>query len=295
MALELGHLAQFFEVARRGSFTSAARALRIQQPSVSRSVKLLEDALGVQLLERRPRGVELTASGERVFEIATRLFEEASRIERITEPDRAELKGPLRVAAAGAVASRLAPDAIAKLVAEHPRVWPMVFSGPAAMAADRIASGDLELGLYFYVERLPPVLEVRELVDVPFYLVVRRDRARDKATLASFIGSREVEGDRARRFPALDRLRRQVPEASIRISTNDIEAHLRMVEAGLGVSILPGFIVDAELRARRLANVLPDAKFRFPLLLVTRKRRTLSRAADAFVAQVLASLEPAGA
>src|SRR5436190_12975247 len=110
MAYELGHLAQFYEVAKRGSFTVAARTLRIQQPSVSRSVKLLEEALGVRLLDRKPRGVALTPMGERVFEIATRLFEEASNIERVVESGRAELRGPLRIAAAGAVASRLAPD-----------------------------------------------------------------------------------------------------------------------------------------------------------------------------------------
>jgi DNA-binding transcriptional LysR family regulator len=290
MPYELGHLAQFFEVVRRGSFTRAARVLRIQQPSVSRSVKLLEQALGAQLLERKPRGIALTPAGERVYAIATRLFEEANNIERVIESESAVLRGPLRIAAAGGIASRLAPDALVALVADHPEVWPMVFSGPASQAADRIASGDFELGLYFYVERMPPALEVRELIDVPFHLVVRRDRARDRATLASFIGSREVEGDRARVFPALDRLRRAVPEARIRFSTNDIEAHLRMVEAGAGVSILPRFVVASGLASRRLADVLPDAKFRFPLLLITRKRRVLSQAADVLVSAIISTL-----
>jgi DNA-binding transcriptional LysR family regulator len=290
MAFELGHLVHFFEVAKRGSFTRAAQALRIQQPSVSRSVGLLEQALGVRLLERQPRGVELTSAGARVYEAAARLFEEASNIERISDAERGELRGPLRIAAAGAVASRLAPDAIAALIEAHPDVWPMVFSGPASMAAPRIANGDFELGLYFYAERLPATLEVRELIDVPFSIVVRRDRRRDQATLARFIGSREVEDDRARRFPAIERLRRTVPDVKIRISTNDIEAHLRMVEAGLGVSILPRFVVAEGLAARRLADVIPDARFRFPLLLVTRKRRVLSEAGAALVSAIVSAL-----
>ncbi len=288
MPFELGHLAQFFEVARRGSFTAAARSLRIQQPSVSRAIKLLEEALGVQLLERRPRGVALTGVGERVFEVAARLFEEASNIDRIADSARGVLRGPLRIAAAGAVASRMIPDAIEQLVAAHPEVWPMVFSGPASLAADRIASGDLELGLYFYAERLPPSLEIQQLGAVPFHLVVRHDRRKHRATLASFIGSREVEGDRPRRFPTLERLKRIVPEAKIRISTNDIEAHLRMVEAGLGVSVLPRFVVADGLARRRLADVMPDVELAFPLLLVTRRHRVLSRAAAALVAAVAA-------
>jgi DNA-binding transcriptional LysR family regulator len=164
----------------------------------------------------------------------------------------------------------------------------MVFSGPASLAADRIASGDLELGLYFYAERLPPSLEIQQLGSVPFHLVVRHDRRKHRATLASFIGSREVEGDRPRRFPTLERLKRIVPEAKIRISTNDIEAHLRMVEAGLGVSVLPRFVVADGLARRRLADVMPDVELAFPLLLVTRRHRVLSRAAAALVAAVAA-------
>jgi DNA-binding transcriptional LysR family regulator len=281
--VELGHLAHFYAVARHESFTRAAIALRIQQPSVSRSVKLLEDALGVQLFERHPRRVVLTGAGQRIFDSCVKLFEEADNIERIAEAERGELRGPLRVAAAGAVASRLAPAAIAVLAKRHPDVWPMVFSGAVNTAAERIARGDFELGLYFYAERLPHALERREVATARFHLVVRADRARDRATLESFIGSREVEDDRADRFPTLDLLRKTVPKAKIRISTNDIEAHLRLVEAGLGVSVLPRFVVGAALAKRALRDVLPKEQLVFPLWLVTRKGRVLSRAAQAFV------------
>ena len=289
MAFELGHLAHFYAVARHESFTRGAAALRLQQPTVSRSVKLLEDALGLALLERRPRRVVLTAAGQRVFDACVRLFEEADNIARIAEDERGECRGPLRVAAAGAVASRLAPAAIATLASRHPAVWPMVFSSPASMAAERIARGDLELGVYFYAPQLPPALERRELALVRFHLVVRADRARSRATLASFIGSREVEDERADRFPTLDRLRRQVPDAAIKISTNDIEAHLRLVQAGTGVSVLPRFVVGPGLAARTLRDVLPRERLEFPLLLVTRRGRVLSRAAQAFVEAVVSA------
>jgi DNA-binding transcriptional LysR family regulator len=290
MHYELGHLAHFVQVARHRSFTRAARALRVQQPSVSRAVKLLEDALGVQLVVRRPRAIELTPAGERVLDAATRLFEEADNIAKLAQAARGDLRGPLRLAAAGAVASRLVPDAIAAIVGEHPDVWPMVISGPASMAAERIARGDLELGLYFYTDRLPRTLVQEPLVDVDFHLVVRADRARDRATLARFIGSREIEDERARAFPTLERLRRIVPEAQIRISTNDAEAHLRMVEAGLGVSVLPRFVAEAGLRSGALADVLPGARLAFPLYVVAPRRRVPSEAAQALLAAITARL-----
>src|SRR5258705_8977042 len=106
MSFELGHLAHFYAVARHESFTRAAAALRIQQPSVSRSVRLLEDALGVELLERHPRRAVLTGAGQRIFDACVRLFEEADNIDRIAEGERGEIRGPLRIAPAGAFASR---------------------------------------------------------------------------------------------------------------------------------------------------------------------------------------------
>lgn len=290
MSVELNHLAHFYAVARHKSFTLAARALRIQQPSVSRSVRLLEEALGVILFERHPRGIELTSVGRRVFDSASRLFEEVENVQRIAEDERGQCQGPLRLAAAGLVASRLVPDAVERLLARHPDVWPMVFSAPAAMAADRILRGDFEFGLYFYAEGLPDTLETRALAMVPFRLVVRADCRQSKKTLSNFIGSREVEDDRVKHFPTLDRLRKEIPSAQIRISSNDIESHLRFVEAGLGVSILPSFAVADALATGTLADVLPRENFSFPLLLVTRGRRVLSKAATYFIEGIVERL-----
>lgn len=283
MDASLPYLRHFYEVARQRGFTRAAEALRAQQPGMSRSVRMLEDQLGVRLIERAPRAFALTAAGERVFAACARIFAEVEQIRTIADEERGALSGPLRIAASGVLASRLIPDALAPLTAAHARLWPMIYSAPAAMGMARIASGELELGIYFYTPDVPPMLVVTPLVDVAFRLVVRRDRARHVPTLCSFIGSREVEDPRATQFPTLELLRRRYPAAKIRISTNDQEAHLRMVEAGLGVSILPEPLVREGLAKRRLRDVLPRETFRFPILVVTRQRSVLSAGARALL------------
>jgi DNA-binding transcriptional LysR family regulator len=95
---------------------------------------------------------------------------------------------------------------------------------------------------------------------------------------ARFIGSREIEEGHARKFPALERLRKDVPEAKLGISTNDISAHKEMVLNGLGVAILPEFMMDGDL-----VDLYPEENFQFPLILVTRKNGVLSRAAREFL------------
>ena len=283
MEAELPYLRHFYAVAQHGGFTRAAEALRTQQSNTSRSVKILEDRLGVKLIDRRGRRFALTGAGERVLAACARIFSDVEQIERIAEEERGSPAGPLRVGTSNVLASRVVPDAVAALLAKHPKLWPMIYSAPVAMGMSRIASGELELGLYFYVPEVPASLTAAPLADVTFRLVVRADRKHHEPTLTSFIGSREVEDPRTTGFPTLDRLRAKYPAAAIRVSSNDAEAHLRMVEAGLGVSILPQLLVAEGLRKKRLVDVLRGERFVFPLLLVTRRGHVLSLGAQRLI------------
>lgn len=72
--LNYHHLLYFWTVAREGSIAGAARTLHLSQPTISTQVKSLETALGAELLERRGRGLVLTATGEMVFAYADDIF-----------------------------------------------------------------------------------------------------------------------------------------------------------------------------------------------------------------------------
>ena len=61
--IDLRELEYFLAIAERRSFTAAAAELNITQPALTKSIRLLEDELGVQLFRRLPRGVELTPYG----------------------------------------------------------------------------------------------------------------------------------------------------------------------------------------------------------------------------------------
>ena len=278
MEASLPYLRHFFEVARQRGFTRAAEVLRAQQPGMSRSVRLLEQELGVTLIERSHRQFALTTAGERVFAACARIFAEVEEIENIANEER------------GVLASRILPDALGRLLAEHPRLWPMVYAAPSQMGMARILAGELDIGLYFYTPAVPAALVCEPLVELPFRLVVRADRAKHRPTLCSFIGSREVEDPRTTQFPTLERLRIKYPEARIRISNNDQEAHLRMVEAGVGVSILPELLVREGLARKRLVDVLKGERFKFPVLVVSRQRSTPSAAVRALLDKLTTSL-----
>jgi len=90
----------FVRVVETGSFSAAARHLRIGQPAVSKTVAQLEDRLGVQLLLRSPRGLTPTEAGQNFYERAKRSIEEADEAELAARGAGAELTGRLRFSAA---------------------------------------------------------------------------------------------------------------------------------------------------------------------------------------------------
>lgn len=159
---------------------------------------------------------------------------------------------------------------------KYPQVYPQIFSGPASSLLESIASGAFELGLFFHIPDLNDKLEIFHRIPFRYRLVVRKDLRRNKRVCESFIGSREIDDTSNCRFPTLERLKKDYPQARIRISSNNLTAHRQMVFEGLGVSILPEFLVKEDLREGVLADLYPNENFQFDLKAVKRKTAILS-------------------
>jgi DNA-binding transcriptional LysR family regulator len=281
--MDLRYLKEFYFVVREGGFTRASRVLRVQQPALSRAVRNLESSLGVTLLIREKRGVTLTPIGKQVFESCGQVLELASSIRTLTERQKTGCRGVLRFGAVGAVASGLVPKTHVAFLKEYPDVWPMTFSGNAPALLEKISTGELEFGLFFHLPKLPPLLECETLGKIPFKLVIARQKKGSLEVRRSFIGSREVEDEGNKAFPTLERMRKDDPQVRIRVSANDLCAHKELVLEGLGVSILPEFLVQRELKSGKLIALYPQEKFCFELNQVVRKGRVLSKAASLYL------------
>jgi DNA-binding transcriptional LysR family regulator len=110
------------EVAREGGFSRAAVNLHVAQQAVSRQVKVVEEALGVQLFERTNRGVDLTPAGEAFVEEARRALNAADRVgQRAQAAARGEV-GTLRLAYTLATVYETLPALIDALAAKHPEL-----------------------------------------------------------------------------------------------------------------------------------------------------------------------------
>lgn len=282
----------FYAVARAGSMSAAVSVLRMRQPGISKMIQTLERQLGTALLERKARGVEVTAAGAAVLASCERIFAEVSAVQDLHR-ERAAPRGEIFVAASDHVASYLLPPVIEQLRKTAPELVVRILTGAAHLITPGIAEGRPELGLFF---KVPPStsLDRAILALAPCQVVVGKRFARNADTLVSFIGSREVDDPSNRAFPTLAMLRRQRPETSITVSSSGLEAHKTLVRRGVGISILPLFMVEAEIASKELTVLNPEYTYFAELEVVTRRGRRPSRNTSAFLAEVRRSLRAFG-
>ena len=110
----------FLAAAQAGSFSGAARALGVAQPTVGRQVAALEQALGVTLFERVGRGLVLTAAGQDLVDQVQVMGEAAARLARVAAGRSTDLEGPVAITASEAVSAFLLGPAVARIRSQHP-------------------------------------------------------------------------------------------------------------------------------------------------------------------------------
>ncbi|QNP62429.1 LysR family transcriptional regulator [Streptomyces genisteinicus] len=143
---DLGALELLLAVARHGSLGRAARELGVTQPAASSRVRSMERQLGVALVERSPRGSRLTEAGSLVTDWARRVVEAAEAFDAGAQALRGRRDSRLRVAASMTIAEYLLPGWLIALRADRPGTAVSLLAGNSAAVADRLLSGEADLG-----------------------------------------------------------------------------------------------------------------------------------------------------
>src|SRR5919198_1057485 len=240
----------FRVVARERSFTRAARALALSQPSVSHQVAALEQEVGARLLDRAPGGLRLTRAGGLLLEhadaIAARFDLAALQLAEIAEDERTLL----RIGAFPTALADFVPSAVAQVRARHPGARVTVDEGAADELPDRVRSGELHLAVAFQDAALPrreyDDLERRDLLREPFLVAlppehelagqpaVRLIDLADEDWTAAFTDGLIVRACRAAGF-----------EPRLVSLTRDQLAIRALITRGLAVTLAPRLLAEA--------------------------------------------------
>ena len=257
--LSLNELAVFSEVARAGSFTQAAKHLGLSKASVSEQVGRLERDLGVQLLARTTRRLSLTEAGEACLRHAMRMRDEADAAVRAAARHHLEPIGLLRIACPQTFAEMYLVPAVAGMLEDHPSLSIEFAEGP--VATDLIGE---RFDMAVRIGSLPDsTLAARRIGWSRTGLVAAPAYVERHGGLASFESAEAADALRVLPLQTGESwtLKGQggaVRELSARTRfTANSGASVRQAAcAGLGMALLPGWMIAPDLRAGRLVSVL---------------------------------------
>ena len=172
-------LRAFAALARRRSFSAAARELRISQPAVSKHIADIEKRLGVRLIERRPRGGELTPAGEFLANHVLRAEALLVQAARTVTEFREQPTGSLTIAASGVPATYLLPEIALTFQRAYPNVRLRIVSAPSAQTMDTLRAHHAELAVVGGFAAAPE-LEAEPLVEEEIVVVAAPRLARQR-------------------------------------------------------------------------------------------------------------------
>ncbi|HEX8125120.1 MAG TPA: LysR substrate-binding domain-containing protein [Allosphingosinicella sp.] len=246
-------LRAFVAVVEYGGFSQAAARLLRGQSAVSLQIKRLEEQLGTRLLDRSPRGVQLTAEGEMIIGQARRILSlNEALIARAREP---ELHGTVRLGAPEDFATSRLPDILASFVRSHPGVALEVTCELTLELLARFDAGGLDIAL---VKREPAfALEgTRVWREQLVWVAGSREALREGEPLP-LVCSPIPCVYRRRATAGLDSIGRRWRVA---YSCGSLAGSHAAVRAGLGVTVLPKDMVPGDL------NILEEAEHGLPAL-----------------------------
>jgi DNA-binding transcriptional LysR family regulator len=294
MTADLRQLRSFVTIVRCGNFTRAAQQLGLSQPALSLSLRQLEAALGLRLLDRTTRSVGLTTDGLRLLPTAERLLIDFDAAIRDVKESAVERSSVLTVGCLMSLAVCLLPKAIAKFQRERSDITIKIIDGAVGAVLRAIRQGEAEIGFSSYWQAQPD-LEFRPLAEDRFVLVCRSDHRLAKQRQVSWSALKEEP------FLLLTRdtgLRRYLDEAFGDLITTVKPAFEvgtwaslgGLLGAGLGVTALPELATPSGFYGDLKQIPLVDPVIKREVGLVTRVGARLSPAAQSFVAIVESQL-----
>lgn len=258
---QLRALRLFSKVAALGSFQRVAVDEGITAQAVGKSIRQLEDHLGVRVLHRTTRRCSLTQEGQSLLDLTRAPLDELARALNVVNATSQQVAGPLRVSAAPSARVVLA-EPIARFCERHPRVRIELVTGNAfadtvdeqvdvGFRSGHQPRGDLVARRLFAVRQ--------QLCAAPSYLA-RHGTPDSIAALRQHrcTGFRDAQSGKLWPWdlPGADSAYAPDPV----FCTNDPETEVALVRAGIGIGLLDDITVASDLQAGRLVVVLPDVR-----------------------------------
>jgi LysR family hydrogen peroxide-inducible transcriptional activator len=292
--MEIHQLRYFLAIAQTGSFTGAAQACHVSQPSLSSQVAKLEDELGGPLIERSRKGARLTQRGElfrgRAAEALRQLESGRYELEELTGLKR----GSVTLGCLPTTGAYLLPPLLKAFGKAHPEIQVGLREESSPGLTQAILASDVELAITDEAG-LGAGIQAETLFSEPLWIALppgHRFQSRKKLDLASLAGEPLIlmKSGHGFRKIVLDALAKAGVDAKVVHDSGEIETVQALVQAGLGISLVPAMV---KRRGLTYVEIKPPTPSR-TLLLARREGSVLSPAAEALRRMAIKLFHPPG-
>lgn len=300
--MTLQQLAYFVAVADVRSFTRAADAVGVAQPTLSRQLKALEEQLGASLVDRGGRdGPVLTPAGEAVLPFARRMLADMDSARSAVAEIVGLRSGRVRIGATPSLCIGVLADVLRVFHEQHPEIGLELMENGSQPLVRSLVRGELDVAMVIVpADGMDPALHttpvLRERLSVASPASSRPPAARGSMSVLEL--SRRPLVVPRRGYDLREVTLRAYAEAGVTprfaVEGGEMDSVLRLVEAGTGVAVVPDLVFAGRPRLRR--TVLTPPMYR-TVALARRSDLALSHAAQAFrdtLLEFLADLSAAG-
>jgi len=280
-------------VAEYNSFIAAASFLKTSQPALTRTIKRVEDVLGVRLFDRSTRRVAITTAGKEFVAVAERILHDLRISVGSMREIGAEQRGRIIVSSIMSVANGLFPTIVAKYRASRPGIEIVLREGVHGTVLEDVRSGAADLGVT-YVDDVPDFVETKRMSREVFEVILPRNHPLIKTSKRSSVALAELVGFPLVSLPFESRTRRIIDGAASTAgyslqhvaTVTQFATMMSFVRAGVGIAIIPSGAI-AGLLGRDLAVLtLSKPRLSRDVGLVWLRDRELTPAARGFAAVV---------
>ena len=243
MKLTIDSISAFVSLVHFGNYQTAAASLKVTQPALTRRIQRLENTLGAQLIDRRYRGVSLTALGRNYLPIAMRTVNDFYRSNQQIKDLVSARTGTIKVSMNMTIATTILPNILRDFSELHPNVSVKITEGSGPNVVEKVYSGEVEFGIAPRATSVERV-DFEKCYSDPFMLVAHRDHELNiQSTVTwqclekyNFIKMRPESGTRRLLEKGLDDLGVHLTG---KYEVGHLPALLSLVGHNLGISAVP--------------------------------------------------------
>ena len=257
ISFDWNHVRAFLATVENGSLSAAARALGQTQPTLSRQISLLEEALQLTLFERGTRSMRLTDAGAELLSHVRGMADAATRISRVAAGQSQAIEGTVRITSSDAMAAYALPPCLVSLREKHPGISVELF--PSNEMSD-LTRREADIAIR-HARPEQPDLVAKRIADIEVSLFASIDYLGTLGTIssladfsdASFIGFGHPE----RLVSQVTAMGIPVTRQNFGITTSHGVTMFELAREGAGIALLPTIVAERRLGLRRIHPEVP--------------------------------------